>query len=91
MVRAHIFYSGIVQGVGFRCATQRLARACDVNGWVRNLSDGRVEILAEGSQENIQKMIRHIEDHFCEAIRSEKIDFSDSDGMFADFQISSTG
>ncbi len=91
MVRAHIFYSGIVQGVGFRCATQRLARASDINGWVRNLSDGRVEILAEGSQENIQKMTSHIEDHFREAIRSKKIDFSDSDGMFADFRISSTG
>ena len=40
-----VFYSGRVQGVGFRCAAKQLAAEFDVSGWVRNLPDGRVEML----------------------------------------------
>lgn len=90
MVRAHIFYSGIVQGVGFRYAVQRFAREFDVSGWVRNLSDGRVEILAESSKENIQELMDRIDDQFGHSIRSKKVDFSNSTGMLADFDISPT-
>jgi acylphosphatase len=45
MVAKHIFYSGRVQGVGFRYATKQLATGYDVSGWVKNLPDGRVEML----------------------------------------------
>lgn len=52
---ARKFYiSGMVQGVGFRFFAQRIAARHQVQGYVRNLSDGRVEVLAEGAQESIE-------------------------------------
>lgn len=48
--RVHVFYSGRVHGVGFRFTAEALARSLKVNGWVRNLGDGRVELLAEGEE-----------------------------------------
>ena len=46
MVAKQILYSGRVQGVGFRYATKQLATGFEVTGWVKNLPDGRVELLA---------------------------------------------
>ena len=45
MVAKRVIYGGRVQGVGFRYATKQLAAGFDVSGWVRNLPDGRVELL----------------------------------------------
>lgn len=56
-----IFFSGSVQGVGFRYATQRAAGAYAVTGWVRNRSDGRVEALIEGREPEIEEMLRDLE------------------------------
>ncbi len=50
-MRFRIFVSGIVQGVGYRYFTQRTAESYGLKGWVRNLPDGRVEILVEGDEE----------------------------------------
>lgn len=47
MTAKHVFYSGRVQGVGFRYSTKRIASGFDVTGWVKNLPDGRVEMLAQ--------------------------------------------
>jgi acylphosphatase len=57
MVRAHIFVSGIVQGVGFRWSMQRMARRLGVKGWVRNLPDGRVEAVFEGPRDRVEELI----------------------------------
>ncbi|MDZ7689948.1 MAG: acylphosphatase [Balneolaceae bacterium] len=57
MKRAHIFIEGHVQGVGFRHFTKTNARQSNIKGWVKNLSDGRVEAVFEGKEESIQKMI----------------------------------
>lgn len=58
MKRAHIFIHGRVQGVGFRHFTKRNAQSLGLTGWVRNLSDGRVEAVFEGEEEDIKKMIK---------------------------------
>ena len=52
--------SGRVQGVGFRYFTEAAAAREGLHGWVRNLPDGRVEILAEGEAEAIERFERHI-------------------------------
>ena len=56
-VRAHVFVSGMVQGVSFRWYATEQARRRGVGGWIRNLPDGRVEAVFEGSQANVDAMI----------------------------------
>lgn len=56
-VRYNIFISGLVQGVCFRAETCSKAAQHGVFGWVRNLADGRVEVMAEGERENVVKLI----------------------------------
>ena len=58
MVRAHLFISGIVQGVGYRYHTRRHAQGLGLVGWVRNLDDGRVEALLQGTREQVEEMIK---------------------------------
>ena len=53
-VARHYLVSGEVQGVGFRFFTQRVAARHQVVGYVRNLADGRVEVLAEGTPEGVE-------------------------------------
>lgn len=53
MKRAHLFISGRVQGVFYRAFTQEVAQSLKLNGWVRNLRDGRVEAVFEGQEDAI--------------------------------------
>jgi acylphosphatase len=55
--RAHVFVSGNVQGVYYRATTRDEAQARDVDGWVRNLSDGRVEAVFEGPEDAVEEMV----------------------------------
>jgi len=57
-VRAHIFVSGRVQGVRFREGTYQKAQKLGVFGWVKNLPDGRVEIVFEGEEDNVRKLVK---------------------------------
>ncbi len=56
-IRAHVFVSGRVQGVGYRYSTMDEADRLGINGWVRNLSDGRVEAVFEGSRTVVEEII----------------------------------
>ena len=60
MQRVTVFYSGRVQGVGFRVTVRRLACGYDVTGTVRNLPDGRVELIAEGAQPELAAFLTGI-------------------------------
>ena len=53
MIAKHVFYEGRVQGVGFRYTVRHLAKGYDILGWVRNLPDGRVELLIGGEPEEV--------------------------------------
>ena len=55
--RAHVFVSGTVQGVYYRANTREQARERDVDGWVRNLADGRVEAVFEGPRAQVEGMV----------------------------------
>ncbi|NJO40398.1 MAG: acylphosphatase [Cyanobacteria bacterium CRU_2_1] len=57
-IRAHVLVSGKVQGVGYRASAWDMARLLKLNGWVRNLRDGRVEAVFEGSHSKVEEMIR---------------------------------
>jgi acylphosphatase len=57
LVRAHVFVTGRVQGVYYRSSTCDEARRTSVRGWVKNLSDGRVEAVFEGDQKDVAKML----------------------------------
>lgn len=86
--RLQIYYSGQVQGVGFRYTVKMLARGYEVTGVVRNLPDGRVELVAEGSRDELNAFrdgIRESElGHF---IRQEQVQWSDAKNDFRDFTI----
>ena len=58
--RAEVRYSGRVQGVGFRWRTVRTAEKFDVTGYVRNLRDGTVELVAEGSRPEVEGFLAAI-------------------------------
>jgi len=55
--RAHVWISGLVQGVFFRDATRRKAEDLRITGWVRNAPDGRVEAIFEGDKDALEKII----------------------------------
>lgn len=55
--RAHVFVRGRVQGVFFRQKTKQQARSLGVNGWVRNLDDGRVEANFEGEESAVKALV----------------------------------
>lgn len=56
-MRVNIFVAGLVQGVFFRSQTKNKAEELGLLGWVRNLADGRVEILAEGEKDKLEKLV----------------------------------
>jgi acylphosphatase len=56
--RAHVFVSGKVQGVYYRASTRDAAREKGVEGWVKNLGDGRVEAVFEGQKDAVEAMVR---------------------------------
>jgi acylphosphatase len=62
MQRVIVFYSGRVQGVGFRATARHLACGYDVIGTVRNLSDGRVELIAEGTRAELEAFLTGIDE-----------------------------
>ena len=58
--RLHAQIEGYVQGVGFRYFTLEQARRLGLTGWVRNLPNGRVEVSAEGSQQDLEEFLRKL-------------------------------
>ena len=72
MLRYHIIFKGMVQGVGFRFTAQRLARKFGILGWVRNNPDGTVELTAQGPQERLDLFLADLRDYFKDYIHGQQ-------------------
>lgn len=83
-----ILYSGRVQGVGFRMTVCQVATGYEVTGSVRNLADGRVELIAEGSREELEAFRTGIRESGLRGfIRNEQVDWSAGSGEYPGFEI----
>jgi acylphosphatase len=88
--RLHILYSGRVQGVGFRYTVKSLTPGYDVTGLVRNLPDGRVELIVEGSKEELEAFQRAVRDSgLGRLIAREEVSWTDAQDEFHGFAIAS--
>ena len=83
-----IFYSGHVQGVGFRYNAKSVATGFEVTGNVRNLADGRVELVAEGDRDELEEFRVAIRaSGLAGFIRDEKVSWSDAKNDLKGFEI----
>jgi acylphosphatase len=81
-IRAHVFVSGMVQGVGYRFSTLDEANQLSVSGWVRNLPDGRVEAVFEGTRNVVEQMIRWCHDGSPAAVvKDVAIEYEEPSGL----------
>ncbi len=88
MKRMQVFFSGTVQGVGFRFTAERLAQRFSVSGFVRNLDDGRVEVVAEGEETALVNFLTAIrESGMKDYIRDVEAHWSDAQDTFTGFRI----
>jgi len=85
--RREVHYAGHVQGVGFRYSTQSIARNFGVSGFVRNLSDGRVQLVVEGRKAELDGFLDRMADRLGHFIRSVNIHSAPASGEFVDFSI----
>jgi acylphosphatase len=87
-VRAHVLVTGDVQGVFFRSGTRNQANLLNLTGWIRNLSDGRVEVVAEGQKDDVEAMVE-----FCRKgppgarVDDVEITWEKPTGNFKEFEI----
>ncbi len=84
---AHVYYSGSVQGVGFRFTAERFAQSLGLAGWVKNLHDGRVEILLEGKEAVIKEFLQKVETVFKDYIRDTQTEWSEATDELETFDI----
>lgn len=79
---AHVFVAGKVQGVGYRAAIEAAAAELKLNGWVRNLPDGRVESVFEGSPAQIEEIIRRCyEGSPYASVQSVTVEYETPEGL----------
>jgi len=87
MIRKTVHFSGTVQGVGFRYTAHQLARDFEVTGYVRNLSDGRVELLAEGAPDQVDGLVNAIQQTMRSYIRETACAESAATGAYQGFEV----
>jgi len=85
---ARVFVSGFVQNVGYRQFIKRIAYEIGLTGWVRNLSDGRVEFLFSGSRDEIKKAIEECwKGPFLSEVTSVDVEWVGDNQEYKDFEI----
>jgi len=87
MRRIRVFYTGVVQGVGFRYTAREIARHVGVSGWVKNLRDGRVEIIAESDESHLYRFVEEVERSVANFIRQRELFWEEATGEFDGFNV----
>ena len=82
-----VLYSGRVQGVGFRYTARRIAQQHAVTGFVRNLDDGRVELIAEGAPSELEQLLTEIADAMGDYIRNVQTETIPVAGKYGSFDV----
>ena len=86
-IAKQIIFSGRVQGVGFRFIAHRIAQRYDLTGQVKNVPNGTVELIAQGSANDIDNCLRDIEETFSSYVRDKKITDLPFDASCTEFKI----
>jgi acylphosphatase len=82
-----VYYTGQVQGVGFRATAVDIAGDYPVTGWVKNLADGRVQLLVEGPKESVEAFLKAIRTHWKDNIEKEQVEEPAATGKYTKFEI----
>jgi len=88
LCRRHCYFNGRVQGIGFRYTARNIAINFDVTGFVRNLADGRVELVAEGPGKEVDNFVETVRDRMRAYIRQTDESDEPASGEYAQFIIS---
>ena len=86
-IRARCIFSGTVQGVCFRYNTKKVSSGFDVAGFVRNLPDGTVEMVAEGERAEVENFISEVARRMGDYIRERTTEWGECGGEFSGFDI----
>ena len=87
MEEIHVIVRGKVQGVGFRAKVKRVADLLDLSGQVRNLTDGSVEIYAQGTSEILEALLQQVKEHYESYIESIDLKKQTATTLYTDFKI----
>ena len=83
----HLIYSGKVQGIGFRYTVADMASQQKICGWVKNLNDSKVEVVAEAEEDMLADFLKLVNQHFSRYISDVTVEWLPAAGEFRDFQI----
>jgi acylphosphatase len=86
-----VLYSGRVQGVGFRYTVRQIAQRYAVTGFVRNLSNGKVELVVEGPSSEIDQILAQISEKMTDYLRQADVEIRPPTGQFHSFEITTDG
>lgn len=85
--QVHAYYRGTVQGVAFRFTARDIAGDLGISGWVKNLRNGQVEVVAEAEEEILKEFLSKINKYFAGYIKDVDIQWSNATDEFKDFAI----
>ena len=87
MTAVLVHYAGRVQGVGFRATAVYIARNFAVTGWVRNMPDGSVELLAEGEGAEVERFLNAIRERWSSSLSAEDRQPQQPSGRYSSFAV----
>jgi len=87
MEQVRVIFEGMVQGVGFRFTALHAARSFDVSGFVRNLPDGTVEMVAEGEKRELEEFVGAVKTKMSHYIRDAFVQWGEPTGRFQGFDV----